>query len=238
MNVIDIAIMLILVMFGLVGFKKGAIKEAISLIGIILVFIIAWNLKGTVGNWLCKFLPFFNFTGNLKGLVTLNILIYQMIAFAIISSLLYTVYRIILKLTGVIQKLVDMTIILLIPSKIIGFIIAFITGYITIFMILLVLLIPLKDVEIFSNSKVVNKMVYQTPILTAGTKNFSNTINETYTLIEGIKDKKISINEANLKIADTMLTYKVVSPHTLKQLQVLDKLNGVKDLNKVLDKYK
>lgn len=116
-NIIDIAIILMVIMFGIVGFKKGIIKEAVSLIGIILVFIISFYFKETIGNILCKFLPFFTFSGPLKGLVSLNILIYQLIGFLIIYSILSGVYTLILKVSGIFQKLVNMTIVLILPSK-------------------------------------------------------------------------------------------------------------------------
>ena len=37
-NILDVAIILILIMFAIVGFKRGAIKELVSLVGIIAVF--------------------------------------------------------------------------------------------------------------------------------------------------------------------------------------------------------
>ena len=78
MSILDVIIILIILMFGAVGYKKGVIKEGVSLIGTILVFIISYMFKGVIGNELCKFLPFFNFSGKLEGLVSLNIIIYQL----------------------------------------------------------------------------------------------------------------------------------------------------------------
>ena len=66
MNILDVAIVLGLAMSAIIGFKRGAIKEIVSLIGIIVVFIIAFSFKGVLGNVLCKWLPFFNFAGNLE----------------------------------------------------------------------------------------------------------------------------------------------------------------------------
>lgn len=238
MNIFDIAIILILIMFGLVGFKKGAIKEAVSLIGIVLVFFIAFSLKGYVGNFLCKYLPFFQFSGSLKGMVTINILIYQLIAFLIIYSILFSIYTIILKVSGIFQKLVNMTIILLLPSKIIGFLIALIEGYIITFIVLLVLLIPFKDNTLFNESNLVNKIVYESPIISKSTSNISNSIDEIYILTDEVANEKISTNDANLKILDVMLKYKVVTPKTVEQLVVLDKLKAVNGVSDVISKYK
>ena len=69
MNIFDIGIILLLCMGFIVGWKNGVIKELVSFVGIIIVFIISYQLKGIVGNVLCKLLPFiknisifFNFT--------------------------------------------------------------------------------------------------------------------------------------------------------------------------------
>ena len=59
-NILDVAIILILIMFAIIGFKRGAIKEIVSLVGIIAVFIVSFSLKGILGNILCKWLPFFD----------------------------------------------------------------------------------------------------------------------------------------------------------------------------------
>ena len=224
-NILDVAIILILIMFAIVGFKRGAIKELVSLVGIIAVFIVSFSLKGILGNILCKWLPFFDFAGSLEGVKVLNILLYQLIAFLIIYSLLFSVYMIVMKISGIVQKIIHMTVILWLPSKIIGAVVAFVTGYIMIFVVLLALLIPLKDTAIFKDSSFANYIIYKTPILAASSENISTSINE------------INKNQANLETMDVLLKYKIVSPKTARELVVLDKLDGISGLEKVIDKY-
>ena len=237
MNILDIVIVLILIMSAIIGFKRGAIKEVVSLVGIIIVFILAFSLKGVLGNVLCKWLPFFNFAGNLEGVTVLNILLYQLIAFLIIYSLLFSVYMIVVKISGIVQKIVHMTIVLWLPSKVIGAVVAFITGYVMVFVVLLALLIPLKDTDIFKNSKFANYIVYDTPILASSSENISTSINEIYELGEDLSKGDISKNEANVKTMDILLKYKVVSAETARELVVLDKLDGISGLDKVIEKY-
>lgn len=237
MNILDIVIVLVLIMSAIIGFKRGAIKEVVSLVGIIIVFILAFSLKGVLGNVLCKWLPFFNFAGNLEGVTVLNILLYQLIAFLIIYSLLFSVYMIVVKISGIVQKLVHMTVILWLPSKLIGAVVAFITGYVMVFVVLLALLIPLKDTDIFKNSKFANYIVYDTPILASSSENISTSINEIYELGEDLSKGDISKNEANVKTMDILLKYKVVSAETARELVVLDKLDGISGLDKVIEKY-
>lgn len=237
MNILDIVIVLILIMSAIIGFKRGAIKEIVSLVGIIIVFIVAFAFKGVLGNVLCKWLPFFNFAGNLEGVTVLNILLYQLIAFLIIYSLLFSIYMIVVKISGVVQKLVHMTVILWLPSKIIGAVVAFITGYVMVFVVLLALLIPLKDTDMFKGSKFANYVVYDTPILAGSAENISRSINEVYTLGEDLSKGDISKNEANLETMDILLKYKIVSPKTAKELVALDKLDGISGLDSVIQKY-
>lgn len=237
MNLLDIIIVLVLAMSAIIGFKRGAIKEIVSLVGIIIVFVVAFSLKGVIGNVLCKWLPFFNFAGNFEGVTVLNILLYQLLAFLIIYSLLFSVYMIVLKISGVVQKLVHMTVILWLPSKLIGAVVAFVTGYVMVFVVLLALLIPLKNTDFFLESKFANYIVYDTPILAGSAENISTSINEVYTLGEDLSKGEISKNEANVKTLDVLLKYKIVSPKTARQLIVLDKLDGITGLEKVIEKY-
>ncbi len=236
-NILDVAIILILIMFAIVGFKRGAIKELVSLVGIIAVFIVSFSLKGILGNILCKWLPFFDFAGSLEGVKVLNILLYQLIAFLIIYSLLFSVYMIVMKISGIVQKIIHMTVILWLPSKIIGAVVAFVTGYIMVFVVLLALLIPLKDTVIFQDSSLANYIIYKTPILAASSENISTSINEIYTLGEALSKGEINKNQANLETMDVLLKYKIVSPKTARELVVLDKLDGISGLEKVIDKY-
>ena len=237
MNILDIIIVLILIMCAIVGFKRGAIKEIVSLVGIILVFVISFSLKGVLGNLLCKFLPFFNFAGSIEGLTVLNILLYQLIAFLIIYSLLYSVYMIVVKLSGVVQKLVHMTVVLWLPSKVIGAIVAALTGYIVIFAILLVLLIPLKNSSLFAESSIANYIIYESPVLSSSAEGISSSINEVYQLGEDVSHKRISVNEANLKTMDILLKYDIVSPEVARDLVRLDKLDDVSGIDKVIRRY-
>ena len=66
-------------------------------------------------------LPFFNFGGIFKGVTVLNILIYELIAFFVVLAVLFVLLRIFTFFSFMIEKILDLTIILGIPSKILGF---------------------------------------------------------------------------------------------------------------------
>ena len=240
MTAIDIVIILLLIMFGVVGWKQGIIKEAVQLIGMIVILVIAFMFKGELGNIFCKWLPFFNFNGSpIEGMTTLNILLYQVLGFVIIFTVLYAIYTIILKLSGVFQKILDWTIILLIPSKIGGLIIGLLEGYILLFVLLLIITgLPASYTSNFTNSNLVQTIVYNTPILSSASKDVTNSMKDIYVLVDEVAQKKITTNDANLKTVDIMLKYDLVTPKTVEQLVILDKLKGVKGIDAVIAKYK
>lgn len=237
MNIIDIGIILVILCFVIIGAKQGLIKSGVSLVGTIIIFAISYTFKEQIGNFLCKYLPFFEFSGNLEGLVSLNILIYQLVGFIIIYGILMSIYTIVMTISGLLQKLINMTILLKLPSSIGGAIVGFIEGYLLTFIILLLVMIPLHKTAIFKDSKITYSILYKTPIISKSTSDITKSVTEIYTLVDQVTNKKIDINEANLKSIDIMIKYKIITPHTVKQLVVLDKLKTVEGLEHVINRY-
>lgn len=237
LNIFDVGIILLLIMFLIVGFKNGVIREAFSLIGIIAVFILSFVFKGLLGNLMCIILPFFKLSGIIEGFSVINILIYQIIAFMLVFAILLTIYEIFLKISKFIQKLVNLTIILILPSKLLGAVVSLIKGVIVLYAVFIVLMIPLKNSELFTGSTMVNQILYKTPILSQSSNNYINTVEEIYNLAEKVSNKKISTNAANLELLDMMLKHKIVNKSTVESLVKLHKLDDVNNIETVLQKY-
>ena len=77
-----------------------------------------------------------------------------------------------------------MTIILWLPSKILGAIIGLISGLVFLYVILVLLLIPIGNQSLYKDSLLVNKVVYHMPVLSSSTYKFNNAIKEIATLKE------------------------------------------------------
>ena len=135
------------------------------------------------------------------------------------------------------QKLVNLTIILIIPSKILGGIVGIIKGWIVLFAVFIVLMIPLRNYSIFTDSTLINKILYNTPVLSDYTSSFTNSVEEIYDLGVKVSNKEISTNEANLETLDIMLKHNVVDKSTVEKLINQNKLDDVKNINSVLNKY-
>ncbi len=224
-NILDIFIIMMLIMFVIVGFKRGVIKELVSLIGIIIIFILSWSLKNYIGNFLCIIFPFFKFIGPLKDIDSINILVYQGIAFMIVFVILLSLYSISLKISRVIQKIVNMTIILWLPSKILGGIVSLIKGYLIIMIISILLIIPFGNLSIFRESKIMNYMLYETPIISNYTDNFIEPVKQIYDLSNDISNETITAQEANKRSINIMIKYKITNQSTVNDLIKLKKLN-------------
>ena len=231
MNIFSIIVILLIISSGVMGLKKGFLKESVVFIGTILVYIISFLLKDKIGLVLCKWFPFFSF----DGLQTLNILVYQLIAFIFIATILFSIATIIFKLTGIIQKLVDITIILTLPSKILGFIFGILEGYIVMFLILIILAIPLRNVELFKESTVVTKIMYNSPILSKTLGGVPKTIEDILDVTTEIQKADYNKNKVALDIMKIELDHNIISKEdTLDLIErgKLDKVQGIKSFVK------
>ena len=145
MVIADAVIIGLMIFFGISGLKNGFFKQTVLTIGTILVFVLSYYFKDYLANFFSYNLPFFDFPGTFQGLEVVNIILYQMLAFLILVVLL--------KITGVFEKILKFTIILGIPSKILGFILGLVEGYVVIFVALFFLSQPAVNIPLLNESK-------------------------------------------------------------------------------------
>ncbi len=235
MNVIDYIIIALLIIFAIRGFVNGAIKTAISFVGGFLVIVAAYLLKNPVSLLLYDHLPFFKFDGLLSGISVFNIIIYELLAFLIVASILLIIYKLILGITNLIEKILKMTIILAIPSKIIGIIVGFVEGIVVTFILLFVLLQFSSTQEYVKKSKYAEVILTSTPILSNATESIYKSLEEIYKVAEDYKDST-DRNAANLEALDIILKYKLIEPSTAKKLIDDGKLN-IDGADRIIEKY-
>ncbi len=240
MNIFDIVIILFIILAGVVGMKRGVLKELVMVIGTILVYVIAFQVKNPLANFMMKFFPFFDFLGKLKGITILNVVLYQVLAFVIIASILLAIFQIIVKTTGIIQKFVDLTLILTLPSKILGFVVGLISGYLYVFFALIIFSVPLGGFSLFTSSGVVNYILMDTPILSNSLGGFKDAVGDIYSLTDKLNpETSINTNQVNLKVADILLKYKVVTSEDMTELlDKTDKLDDIEGLAPLIYHYK
>ena len=80
-------------------------------------------------------------------------------------------------------------------------------------------MIPLRNQSIFTDSYFVNRILYNTPILSTNNDSYVNITNEVYNLSNKVVKKQISKEEANKRAINIMLKYKVVDEKTIELLK-------------------
>jgi len=103
MNIVDIIIIIFILLSGIVGAKRGVFKELILCLGTILIFILAYRLKNPLGDFFLLRFQMFDFPNLFKGVVTLNILLYQVLAFVIVLALLLIIFNLLIYITGIFE---------------------------------------------------------------------------------------------------------------------------------------
>lgn len=224
MNIVDVVIIMGLLLGGVTGAKNGFFRQSVVLIGTILCFILAWVFKNPIANFLSFTLPFFNFAGPFEGLTSLNIVMYQLIAFLLLLSLFSAILAIIIKATGVFEKILNFTIILGIPSKILGFIVGVIEAYVIIFAVLFFVNQPAVNLEIVKESTFSPKIVNSSPGLSNIVGNMNDAVNDIYDIT---KDYNVNqnTNSFNKKVINSLLEHKVIDKDYLDKLVSKGKIN-------------
>ena len=236
MNTIDILIFIFLGFGGLIGFKQGLTRSLVSCVGYIVIIVLAFILKNPVSEFLMSFCPFFDFFGLIKGLTVFNIAFYEIVAFLLVFSILLIILKILMIMTNVFEKILTFTIILGIPSKILGMIVGVIKSFVIVFAVLYVL--ALANVNDFGmeKSKFKDAILNNTPLL-------SSFAGETVTVAKefaDIKDKyqtETDNNKFNLETLDLFLKYNVVTTETAQKLIDNGKLK-IDGAQSIIDKYK
>ena len=236
MNIVDVLIILFLIVGAYTGFKQGFTKSLVNCVGYIVIIILAFILKNPVSEILMSFLPFFDFFGIIKGLTVFNIALYEIIAFILVFGILLIILKILLIATTIFEKVLSFTIILGIPSKILGAIIGVIKNFVIVFGILYIINLTGVASEDMHKSTFNEPILNNTPILTniAGE---SVKVAKEFSTIKDKYENTESNNEFNLETLDLFLKYGITTPETTEKL--IDngklKINGAES---VINKYK
>ncbi|MBQ2946842.1 MAG: CvpA family protein [Bacilli bacterium] len=226
MSIVDIIILIFLALGVLIGFKRGFTRQLVSLVGIFVIITLSFIFKNPVSVFLYNNLPFFNFGGIFKDITVLNILVYEAIAFFIVFFVLTIIFKILVKLTKWFEKLLNATIILGIPSKILGAVLGVVQNIIYTFIILYILSLPTFNLSIINDSKVGNLILYKTPILNKIANKTLSVFNQVVELKEEY-DATTNVGEYNQKTLNIMINSGVITKVNAKKLIKKGKIKGV-----------
>lgn len=234
MNItIDIIIIILLAMGAVIGFKRGLIKSAVMFFGAIMAIFLAYVLKNPVASILYEFCPFFNFAGIFEGLTVLNIILYEAIAFIAVYVVLLTILQIIIKISGIFEKILTFTIVLGIPSKLLGAVFGIIESYLFIFIGLFLLSQIPSTSEYITEGELPSKIMTSSLGLSSLTQEYYDSIKD----VISIKDQNIhDKNTYNLKCLDILLKHGIIEKETVEKLITNGKIS-IENAETVLDKY-
>lgn len=230
MNLLDLVAIVVIIIGAYRGWKYGGFSTIISLIGSLLVFILAYYLKNPISTILYENMPFLSFGGIFAGVSSFNILVYEGIAYAICLILLTAILKIILKLTGIVDKIINMTLVFALPSKIIGLIFGALEFYIYTFVVLFILAQLPFSAEYFKGSTFGNNIISKTPLLSNVTNDLYHSINDVYEICVNKK------GDTDYDSLEALLKYEVVTPESVQKLKDKGKLK-IDNIDILIIKY-
>jgi len=235
MGIVDIIIIVLIVIGGIIGWKRGVIKEIAGTVGIVLVTVFSFLLKNPVSIVFYENLPFFRFGGIFKGVTALNILLYELIAFLIVFIVLMILWKLVLLASGLIQRILDMSFLLGIPSKIIGFLVGAIEFYLICFVTIYILSFPIFNIKEVRESDYAKFILNDTPIISNFVDNNKEFVDEFVSLKEKY-DNAESANQFNYETLDLFLKYDIIDIKSAKKLRERNKLK-IDGIDNLLKKY-
>lgn len=235
MSIVDIFIIVFILIGGLLGLKRGAVKEFISAIGFFVIVVLSFLLKNPLSVIFYENLPFFKFGGIFKGVTALNIALYELIAFLVVALVLTFIWKLVEYASNLMQKLINMTIILGLPSKIIGFIIGVLEYYVLAFIIIYILTIPIFSVKPVIESKGAQCILNDTPVISKFVKNSSAFIGEFIELRDKYQVTE-SANQFNYETLDLFMKYDIVDVKSVKKLKEKNKIS-IDGIETLIEKY-
>lgn len=237
MNLLDIGIIIFILFGAVIGFKRGFTKELVETIGFIVIVILAYFLKNPLSVLMYEYLPFFEF-GLLKNVEIFNILIYEALAFLICIIILSVILKAALLASSVFEKILNATIILAIPSKIAGAIVGLIYHFIVSFVVLYIISIFCFDIDTVNNSKLKDKILNNTPILSGVIDKGIEIIDEFIELKNKYSDRTISEAEFDYQAIKLFLEYEIITPSSLEKLIEQGKIEKFDSYGDLIKTYK
>ncbi len=235
MNLLDYIIIIILLLSALLGFKKGFISTIVAFVGTVLVIILAFYLKNPVSTFLYEHLPFFSLGGKFAGMSVVNILIYEAISYIITLTILGFILGIIVKISGIFTKLVHSTVVLTLPSKILGAICGLVEGIIIAFIVVFILGLISPVSSLYNNSKYAGVFLEKTPILSSAVNSTYKSVIEIYDVAVKNENKE-NKNEANLDSLNILLQYEILNVDTAKKL-ISDNKIKIEGASELINNY-
>ncbi len=214
--VINVLILLILLADVIAGYKKGFLEHTIKFVRILVSMVGAYFLKGPLSAYMYTNLPFFDLAGLFHGVTTLNILIYEVIAFFVVFIVIFIIVTVISDILKLEERLLRIVSIIGVPNKIMGAIIGFCKSFILLYFGLSLFFVGANFMKWDAGVSLGNYIV-EFPILKNTFGSILDSFDEITALAveyEDIQDKE----ELNNKSIDILLKYDIITEENLELL--------------------
>lgn len=214
--------LLIILLILYLGYQRGIIKQASDFI----VLLISMLLSSFLSKLLCKLLypilPFFNFYGDIKGIKSVNLIIWRLIVYIILLVLIILIIRRILIKLKLQNKIKESEVEAGLISKLFGIIMSVFLSIIFLYNLLLVINVPLFNINL-KESKISNFILEKTIIISKQNEDVYLSENYAKTIIY---DNNDTFEVKNDKILNEMLKDNLVTKNVLLKLEEKGKLVG------------
>ena len=211
--VVNIIIILFLASEIYNGYKNGFLESGIRLLGEIIAIIASYILAKPLGVVLYDHLPFFKFSGLFEGVYALNIILYEVIAFFIVLTVFMIAVKVIVKATGLVQKLLSFIMLFGVPNKILGSLLGLVRGLIILYFAVFALKFG-ANIFGFTVKESLADDILNVPILKQTFGSFVDSLNSISELAHDYKDVS-NKEEFNDKAMDILLKYDIISEKNL-----------------------
>lgn len=211
--IVNSVIILFLVMGVYDGYKKGFIEGLFRLAGAIVALVLAYMFKDKLSVLLYTHLPFIKLGGLFRGVSVINILIYELIAFVLIFIVAILVVDLVVKTSGLVEKLLKIIPLFDVLNGILGALIGFLQTIVILYFVIFVFkfgcnLFGFQLQPSLADNVLEIKILDEKFGSTISSFNEIAALSKTY---ENSKDK----TELNNKSIDILLKYGIISKENL-----------------------
>ena len=222
-TIVDILIVVFLALGAFAGFKKGIIKTLVGFIGLVAVLIISFALKTPLANFLIDHMPFFQI-GN--GLTSINILIYNAIAFVVVFVVLYCLLNVILTITKFVDTVLKFTVIWILPSKIGGAVVGLLEAWVYLYVVLFILIQFNFTAGLIKESNMAHIILDRTPIVGKYFGGVAKAGKEVSDIIDEYnKNPEKDLQDLNLRVLQIEINYGLVTKEKAQELMETGKID-------------
>ena len=214
--IINVLIILILLADVIAGYKKGFLEHTIKFVRILVSMVGAYLLKGPLSTYMYTNLPFFDLDGLFDGVTSINILIYELIAFFVVFIVIFIIVTVISDILKLEERLLRIVSIIGVPNKIMGAIIGVCKSFILLYFGLSLFFVGANFMKWDTGVSLGNYIV-EFPILKNTFGSILDSFDEITALAveyEDIQDKE----ELNNKSIDILLKYDIITEENLELL--------------------